>query len=148
MQDVRNGELPPDSVSMDDVINTYRHKTGRYTFSLPISLGALLRGSNIDTRHKLERMGEYLGVIFQIKDDEIGLFGDPDLTGKPNSSDLAEGKKTVFTQGLWKTMEESQKTELEANTQGLPWYEGSAMGTRTSRIVFTSKTCCRVSSGV
>ena len=44
--------------------------------------------------------GEHLGILFQIRDDELGLFGSPELTGKGLGSDLREGKKTLFRSRL------------------------------------------------
>ena len=122
MQDMHNAELSPELVSMDDIVNTYRYKTGRYTFSLPMRLGALLCGNNAEIGQKLELLGEYLGIIFQVKDDEIGLFGDPVVTGKPNDSDLAAGKKTVFIQCLMSALSSVEKAEL---TRVLADYRGS-----------------------
>jgi geranylgeranyl diphosphate synthase type I len=48
------------------------------------------------TLGRLERLGECLGILFQIRDDELGLFGDPRELGKPVGSDVREGKKTLF----------------------------------------------------
>ena len=99
-QDVRNGALgigaDAPGLEVADVERLYLYKTGRYTFSLPLCAGALLAGASPGIRASLERTGEALGVVFQIKDDEIGLFGDPDHTGKPAGSDVREGKKTIY----------------------------------------------------
>jgi geranylgeranyl diphosphate synthase type I len=78
------------------VLQVYQYKTGRYTFSLPMMAGAILAGANNDLIKELELLGEELGVLFQLKDDEIGIFGDEAVTGKPRGSDLREGKKTLF----------------------------------------------------
>lgn len=95
MQDVYFGSLG-ESPGEDAVLRLYRYKTGRYTFSLPLVTGAILAGAGIEAREKLTLLGEDLGLIFQIKDDEIGLFGEPDRTGKPVGSDLKESKKTLY----------------------------------------------------
>ncbi len=95
MLDVRSGSVRS-ATDEKDIITLYRYKTGRYTFSLPLSLGALLAGSTATLRRSLENLGERLGIIFQIKDDELGLFANAELTGKPAGSDLREGKYTVF----------------------------------------------------
>lgn len=116
MQDVRNGEI--EQLEMADIINTYRHKTGRYTFSLPMSLAALLHGLDATIRSRLELLGEYLGIIFQIRDDELGLFGDPAKTGKPGDSDLKEGKKTVVMQFLLDALAGRERAELQRILQG------------------------------
>lgn len=127
MQDVHHGQIDVSMVTYDDIIRTYRYKTGRYTFSLPMSLAGLLRGSSREVRDALEKAGELIGIIFQIKDDELGLFGDPGSTGKPNDSDLREGKKTVYLQLLRDQLDNQQRTKLDgilqhySGTEDLDW---------------------------
>ncbi len=84
----------------EDILRMYLYKTGRYTFSLPLMVGALLAGGPPQTVAALERLGEALGIIFQIKDDELGLFGSEEQTGKPAGSDVRAGKKTLFHEYL------------------------------------------------
>lgn len=84
------------NVSESEVYRLYLYKTGRYTFSLPLILGATLAGEQGATVERFSRLGELLGVLFQIKDDEIGLFGRTTRTGKPIGTDVREGKKTLF----------------------------------------------------
>lgn len=91
--------------SYDEILAMYRYKTARYTFSLPFILGAILARQDDKTREKLEELGEYLGLLFQIKDDELGMFGDSKETGKPVGSDLKECKKTIFVSLLGKNYE-------------------------------------------
>ena len=98
MQDVAlasSDELP----SEEDIERVLIEKSGRYTFSLPLSLGAMIAGKSEDVRF-FELFGEHLGFIFQVKDDEIGLFGDAKVTGKPVGGDIREGKKTLFWHAL------------------------------------------------
>lgn len=97
---------------ISDVLNLYRYKTGRYTFSLPLSAGALVAGANEEMRRCLERFGELVGIIFQIRDDELGLFASEDVLGKPVGSDIAEGKRTIFYLELFAAADEGQKREL------------------------------------
>lgn len=77
------------------ILATYRFKTARYSYALPLAVGWLLGGGRRPTVPALERLGEDLGLIFQIKDDELGLFGSPAATGKPVGSDIRQGKKTL-----------------------------------------------------
>lgn len=95
MQDVSMG-FRRFSSSEAEVFQLYRHKTGRYTFSLPFMLGAMLAEQGEETQATLEKLGEEFGVIFQVKDDEIGLFGNADDIGKPVGSDVRENKKTLL----------------------------------------------------
>lgn len=79
-----------------EVLDIYRFKTARYSFSLPLAAGWALGGGKPAVRRQLERLGEALGLIFQIKDDELGLFGDERVLGKPVGSDIRQGKKTLI----------------------------------------------------
>jgi len=79
-----------------DVLDIYRYKTARYSFSLPLSAGWMLAGRRGSVLPKLQRLGEDLGLVFQIKDDDLGLFGSEKTLGKPVGSDVRQGKKTLF----------------------------------------------------
>jgi geranylgeranyl diphosphate synthase type I len=80
----------------DEVLAVERMKTGGYSFELPLRLGALLAGATDPLLGALERFARPLGQAFQIADDLLGTFGAPELTGKPNASDLREGKRTLL----------------------------------------------------
>lgn len=84
------------SISRDAIMSIYTYKTARYTFSLPLVAGALLANKDEKTLNTLDKLGEYLGIIFQIKDDELGIFGNSKQTGKPVGNDIKEGKKTLY----------------------------------------------------
>ncbi len=111
MLDVRWGN-GADRVEEADVLELYRYKTGRYTFSLPLSAGALLAGVDASKRKLLEQIGELLGVVFQLRDDELGLFGDEDALGKPIGSDVREGKRTPLFLSLMERVEEAERNKL------------------------------------
>ena len=95
MQDILWGASNK-SVTDEEVLRMYLYKTGRYTFALPLMIGGLLAGQNQQTLSLLEKIGEHMGIIFQLKDDEIGLFADQSEIGKPVGSDIREGKKTLY----------------------------------------------------
>ncbi len=82
------------------ILDIYRYKTARYSFYLPLAAGWILGGGRKTVLPDLERLGLDLGLAFQIKDDEIGLFGSPGTTGKPVGSDIRQGKKTLYAAGL------------------------------------------------
>ncbi|MEN6560489.1 MAG: polyprenyl synthetase family protein [Acidobacteriota bacterium] len=82
------------------ILEIYRVKTARYSFYLPLAAGWLLGGGRRAALPAFERLGQDLGLVFQIKDDELGLFGLPSATGKPVGSDIREGKKTLYATGL------------------------------------------------
>lgn len=70
-------------------------KTAAYSTVLPLRAGALAAGSQDEqTLRALRRIGECLGVAYQLADDELGLLGDETRTGKPTLGDLRAGKRT------------------------------------------------------
>ena len=68
-------------------------KSGRYTVTGPLRLGAALGGLP-ELPPGLARYGDLVGEAFQLSDDLLGVFGDPRRTGKPVGEDLASGKPT------------------------------------------------------
>lgn len=75
-----------------------RYKTAKYTIERPLHLGAALAAPGDWKRmaDPLSRFGLPLGEAFQLKDDLLGVFGDPAATGKPVGDDLREGKPTLL----------------------------------------------------
>ncbi|MCB0976115.1 MAG: polyprenyl synthetase family protein [Acidimicrobiales bacterium] len=69
-------------------------KTARYTVEGPLLLGAALAGRSDEMATAARSYGRQLGRAFQLRDDLLGAFGNPDLTGKPVGGDLAQGKVT------------------------------------------------------
>jgi len=95
MQDAISGRSQ--SLSKDEVLSLYRYKTARYTFSLSMSVGATLAGASHDTIALFDRLGESMGLLFQIRDDELSVAGDSSITGKPTGSDEKNAKQTLAT---------------------------------------------------
>jgi geranylgeranyl diphosphate synthase, type I len=71
-----------------------RYKSGKYTIERPLHVGAALAGGDAAMRAALSAYGDPLGEVFQLRDDVLGAFGDPAVTGKPVGPDLREGKPT------------------------------------------------------
>lgn len=71
-------------------------KTAAYTIERPLHIGAAIAGAPDETIAGLRRFGRDIGVAFQLRDDQLGMFGDPSVTGKPIGDDLREGKRTVL----------------------------------------------------
>jgi len=111
MQDIWFGSSDKE-VSEDDILDLYKNKTARYTFSLPLMAGAILAHQDDRTIRSLEKLGECLGIIFQIKDDELGLFGNEEKIGKSIGSDIKEGKKTLLYIYMLKNALEDDKKKL------------------------------------
>jgi geranylgeranyl diphosphate synthase type I len=73
-----------------------RLKSGAYTVQRPLRLGALVAGAGASTLRALDAYGGHLGEAFALRDDVLGVWGDPSRTGKPVGDDLLSGKPTVL----------------------------------------------------
>ncbi|GAA4728525.1 polyprenyl synthetase family protein [Isoptericola chiayiensis] len=73
-----------------------RAKSARYSVERPLTLGAVLAGADDAAVATMSDAGLPLGEAFQLRDDLLGVFGDPTVTGKPAGDDLREGKHTVL----------------------------------------------------
>jgi geranylgeranyl diphosphate synthase, type I len=73
-----------------------RLKTAAYTVERPLHLGATLAGAGDGLIQGLRQFGLDVGLAFQLRDDLLGVFGDPAVTGKPAGDDLREGKRTLL----------------------------------------------------
>lgn len=72
------------------------YKSAKYSVEAPLAIGAALAGADLAQLAALRAFGLPLGVAFQLRDDVLGVFGDPEVTGKPAGDDLREGKRTVL----------------------------------------------------
>jgi len=88
------------SSSVGKAMRVIIFKTAKYTIERPLQLGALLAASSPATAEAVSAVfteyGIPLGIAFQLRDDLLGVFGDPARTGKPTSGDISEGKRTVL----------------------------------------------------
>jgi geranylgeranyl diphosphate synthase type I len=73
-----------------------RYKSAAYTVQGPLLVGASVGGLGGAGRERLSDYALALGHAFQLRDDLLGVFGDPRVTGKPAGDDLREGKRTVL----------------------------------------------------
>ncbi|MFI6979586.1 polyprenyl synthetase family protein [Embleya sp. NPDC050154] len=73
-----------------------RFKSAKYTIERPLHVGAALAGADRAALDAYSAYGLPLGEAFQLRDDVLGVFGDPERTGKPAGDDLREGKRTVL----------------------------------------------------
>ncbi len=72
------------------------YKSAKYSVEAPLAIGAALAGATAAQLAALRDFGLPLGVAFQLRDDLLGVFGDPEVTGKPAGDDLREGKRTIL----------------------------------------------------
>ncbi|WP_425321638.1 polyprenyl synthetase family protein [Corynebacterium lizhenjunii] len=83
-----------ESVELADSVN--RFKTAAYTIERPLHIGAAIAGATNKLIAAFRGYGRDIGIAYQLRDDELGVFGDPSVTGKPAGDDLREGKRTVL----------------------------------------------------
>jgi geranylgeranyl diphosphate synthase type I len=83
-----------ESIASATTVNTY--KTASYTVARPLQLGAAAAADRPDVQALFHDLGTDLGLAFQLRDDVLGVFGDPAVTGKPAGDDLRSGKRTVL----------------------------------------------------
>lgn len=81
---------------VETAMTVLRYKSAKYSVERPLHIGAALAGASSDQLEQLTRFGLPLGEAFQLRDDLLGVFGDPATTGKPAGDDLVEGKRTVL----------------------------------------------------
>ncbi|HET8561024.1 MAG TPA: polyprenyl synthetase family protein [Marmoricola sp.] len=81
---------------VDGAMTVVRYKSAKYSIERPLHIGAALAGAPGPVMGQLSRFGLPLGEAFQLRDDLLGVFGDPEVTGKPAGDDLSEGKRTVL----------------------------------------------------
>jgi len=84
------------STSVDRSMKIARYKSGKYTIERPLHLGAAMASAPAEIFTALSAYGLPLGEAFQLRDDLLGVFGDPSVTGKPAGDDLREGKRTAL----------------------------------------------------
>lgn len=82
--------------SLDSALKISRFKTAAYTVERPLHLGAALAGADESLISAYRTFGADIGVAFQLRDDVLGIFGDPSVTGKPSGDDLRAGKRTAL----------------------------------------------------
>lgn len=72
------------------------YKSAKYSIEAPLLIGAAFAGASANDLRAISAFGVPLGMAFQLRDDVLGVFGDPAVTGKPAGDDLREGKRTVL----------------------------------------------------
>ena len=82
--------------TVESALRVARYKSAKYTVEKPLHLGAVLAGGSQEVLDGLSGYGLPLGEAFQLRDDVLGVFGDPAHTGKPAGDDLREGKRTAL----------------------------------------------------
>jgi geranylgeranyl diphosphate synthase type I len=93
--------------SIASAMNVDTYKTACYTVARPLQLGAAAAADRPEVQAVFAEFGTDLGVAFQLRDDVLGVFGDPKVTGKPSGDDLRSGKRTVLLAEAMELADES-----------------------------------------
>lgn len=97
--DVLEENAGPQRDAAEAVVRANRvmlYKTAKYSIEAPLLIGAAFAGAGENSKKAIESFAIPLGLAFQLRDDVLGVFGDPKVTGKPAGDDLREGKRTVL----------------------------------------------------
>ncbi|MHA7286371.1 polyprenyl synthetase family protein [Arthrobacter sp. MDT3-44] len=84
------------AVAEERALNILRFKSAKYSMERPLMLGGALAGADDAMLRAYSAFALPLGEAFQLRDDVLGVFGDPAVTGKPAGDDLREGKRTFL----------------------------------------------------
>lgn len=102
------------SADVDTAMTVLRYKSAKYSIERPLQVGAALAGASPRMLAELSAFGLPLGEAFQLRDDLLGVFGDPSVTGKPAGDDLVEGKRTVLVALSLDAAPPAEAAELDA----------------------------------
>jgi geranylgeranyl diphosphate synthase type I len=100
--------------SVERASKVARYKSAKYTVERPLLFGAALAGAPAAVAEAYSGFGLPLGEAFQLRDDVLGVFGDPDRTGKPAGDDLREGKRTHLVAAAFAALDGPARAALEA----------------------------------
>jgi geranylgeranyl diphosphate synthase type I len=112
--------------SVENAGKVARYKSAKYTVERPLLLGAALADAPAEVAAAYSAYGLPLGEAFQLRDDVLGVFGDPVETGKPAGDDLREGKRTYLVAAAFEAADERDRAELTARL-GDPALDGAGV---------------------
>lgn len=90
------GRFHSPELALERAMTILRFKSAKYSVERPLMLGAAAAGATAEQLRELSTLSLPLGEAFQLRDDQLGVFGDPAVTGKPAGDDLREGKRTAL----------------------------------------------------
>ncbi|MFD9306665.1 polyprenyl synthetase family protein [Streptomyces sp. NPDC060048] len=105
---LRTGSAPDPDAS----VKVIRYKTAKYTVEHPLRIGGLLAGAPPRLLRTYSHYGLPLGEAFQLRDDLLGLFGDPAQTGKDAADDLAGNRPTALMAHAFASATQAERGEL------------------------------------
>ena len=104
--------MPEGCPSLDTVLDVSRRKSGNYTVRRPLEMGAAMAGCGEQVLTMLAGYGDAIGEAFQMRDDVLGIFGSPAVTGKPSGSDLTERKATSVVAAAYHLADPTLRRQL------------------------------------
>ncbi|MCT2278337.1 polyprenyl synthetase family protein [Micromonospora chalcea] len=109
------GENDAGNWTVDRALRVARYKTASYTVQRPLLFGACLAGTDADDPliAAYTRYGLAVGEAFQLRDDLLGVYGDPETTGKPAGDDLRTGKPTALLMLARQLADPAQRRALD-----------------------------------
>ncbi|MFJ2026488.1 polyprenyl synthetase family protein [Streptomyces sp. NPDC087897] len=96
-------------------LRVIRYKTAKYTVEQPLLIGGALAGAGRALREGYSAFGLPLGEAFQLRDDLLGLFGDPERTGKANADDVCGQRPTALLAETWRLAGDEDRDRLRAH---------------------------------
>jgi geranylgeranyl diphosphate synthase type I len=126
VESARSWEGVPTPERVERAAHVIRFKSAKYTVEHPLLIGATAGGAGADDLAALSHYGLDLGQAFQLRDDLLGVFGDPVATGKPAGDDLREGKRTVLVAHALAGVDEPGRQLVEARL-GDPALDGATV---------------------
>ncbi len=100
--------------SLERASKVATYKSAKYTVERPLLMGAALAGAPPELAAAYSAYGLPLGEAFQLRDDVLGVFGNPEQTGKPAGDDLREGKRTYLVAAAHQAAGADERAELDA----------------------------------
>jgi geranylgeranyl diphosphate synthase type I len=107
-------ESSQSSTTVERARHVILYKSAKYSVAQPLLLGGTLAGAGPELLSTYDAYGLALGEAFQLRDDVLGVFGDPGTTGKPAGDDLREGKRTVLVALTLERCSPAQAAQLRA----------------------------------
>ena len=112
VESVRPWASLPGAERLERADRVIRFKSAKYSVEHPLLIGALAAQATREQVEALSRYGLDIGRAFQLRDDLLGVFGDPAVTGKPAGDDLREGKRTVLVAAVLERLDEAGAARL------------------------------------
>lgn len=98
--------------TLEEVLDVLRRKSGNYTVRRPLEIGAVMAGCDDGVVDALSAYGAAIGEAFQLRDDLLGVFGTPSLTGKSAGTDMEERKATSVIIAAYQLAEPPLRDQL------------------------------------